>query len=239
MQYFTLFLVGCISMSFLLQFAEHPNLKIKHLIKRSRCIHCFHQLKMTDLIPIVSFVLFSGRCRYCSQPIPRSLLIGELLGGILLVYPTIFPIYVSTEIFYAVGLMLLTIGVIDLHSMIVQHRFLVLLFVLLLYLSHHFYVDLQHVILFLSLFFIGLIQNHLIGFGDIKLCLVMIFFFPMLFLYLFLELIFPVGCFFYLLTLLLKSKMTHCIPLVPSIFVSFILITSFYPHLINFYGGIL
>ncbi|CAD7359542.1 MULTISPECIES: prepilin peptidase [Staphylococcus] len=239
MQYCALFFVGCIAMSFLLQFAEHPDLKIKHLVKRSRCKYCFHQLQLTDLIPIVSFVLFSGRCRYCSKPIPKSLLIGELLGGTLLVYPTILPVYVSTEIFYAVGLMLLTIGVIDICSMIVQHRFLVLLFVLLLYFPHHLYVDLQHAILFLSLFFIGLIQNHLIGFGDIKLCLVMIFFFPMPFLFLFLEMIFPIGCLFYLLLRLLKSKMTHCIPLVPSIFVSFILTTSFYPHLINFYGGIL
>ena len=32
---------------------------------RSRCMHCNHTLSALDLIPVFSFLLLNGRCRYC------------------------------------------------------------------------------------------------------------------------------------------------------------------------------
>jgi leader peptidase (prepilin peptidase) / N-methyltransferase len=39
------------------------------LIDRSACDHCGHRLAVRDLVPLVSYVLARGRCRYCRMPI--------------------------------------------------------------------------------------------------------------------------------------------------------------------------
>ncbi|EKD93832.1 MAG: hypothetical protein ACD_28C00048G0002 [uncultured bacterium] len=36
---------------------------------RSQCTHCKTTLKATDLIPLVSYVLYKGKCRYCKESI--------------------------------------------------------------------------------------------------------------------------------------------------------------------------
>lgn len=37
---------------------------------RSKCTSCGHPLGWRDLVPIVSYILLRGRCRYCKEPIP-------------------------------------------------------------------------------------------------------------------------------------------------------------------------
>lgn len=37
--------------------------------ERSECTHCHHQLATKDLIPVLSWLLLRGRCRYCSKKI--------------------------------------------------------------------------------------------------------------------------------------------------------------------------
>ena len=37
--------------------------------RRSRCIHCHHLLAWYDLIPLISFMVLKGKCRYCCQPL--------------------------------------------------------------------------------------------------------------------------------------------------------------------------
>ncbi|MDQ2765335.1 MAG: prepilin peptidase, partial [Pseudomonadota bacterium] len=39
------------------------------VMARSACPKCGHRLGITDLIPVLSFLLLRGRCRYCRQPI--------------------------------------------------------------------------------------------------------------------------------------------------------------------------
>lgn len=51
----------------------------------SLCDHCGHRLALLDTIPILSFIVLRGRCRHCGQPIPRSTLWAELLGGVAFV----------------------------------------------------------------------------------------------------------------------------------------------------------
>ncbi len=46
---------------------------------RSICPHCKHQLAAADLVPIVSFVLLRGKCRYCQKPISWQYPIVELI----------------------------------------------------------------------------------------------------------------------------------------------------------------
>lgn len=37
--------------------------------ERSECVHCHHELAARDLVPILSWLLLRGRCRYCHKPI--------------------------------------------------------------------------------------------------------------------------------------------------------------------------
>lgn len=50
------------------------------------CFHCFHPLRWFDLVPIISFILSKGRCRYCQCRISLRYPIFELLSGLLLVF---------------------------------------------------------------------------------------------------------------------------------------------------------
>ena len=40
--------------------------------ERSECTHCHHILGPLDLIPVISWVLLRGKCRYCRHPIDDS-----------------------------------------------------------------------------------------------------------------------------------------------------------------------
>jgi len=48
---------------------------------RSRCPECGHTLSWLENVPIVSYIVLSGRCRACRQPIPARYLLIELLSA--------------------------------------------------------------------------------------------------------------------------------------------------------------
>jgi len=50
---------------------------------RSHCPHCSHILSWQDLIPVVSYLILGGRCRYCSKPISPRYLVVEVTCALL------------------------------------------------------------------------------------------------------------------------------------------------------------
>lgn len=62
-----------------------PLIKGKLADDRSRCLSCRHVLAWHDLVPVVSWVLLLGKCRYCRKPIGWTELILELVLGIMFV----------------------------------------------------------------------------------------------------------------------------------------------------------
>ena len=48
---------------------------------RSRCDECGYVLKWYDLIPVLSFLMFKGKCRMCKTKIDGSHLVSELMMG--------------------------------------------------------------------------------------------------------------------------------------------------------------
>lgn len=52
---------------------------------RSMCVHCGHQLGVTDLLPIVSWLGLRGKCRYCRKKIPWQYPLVELATPLLFV----------------------------------------------------------------------------------------------------------------------------------------------------------
>jgi leader peptidase (prepilin peptidase)/N-methyltransferase len=66
---------------------------------RSLCPHCRHLIRFFDNIPVVSYLILLGRCRYCRQPISIQYVVVELITGIgfLLCY-----LYFSANLIYMV-----------------------------------------------------------------------------------------------------------------------------------------
>lgn len=52
---------------------------------RSMCPHCHHVLASRDLMPVISWLLLRGKCRYCKLPIHWQYPVIELLTAALLV----------------------------------------------------------------------------------------------------------------------------------------------------------
>ncbi len=48
------------------------------LSDRSQCLHCGYELKWYDLIPVLSWLTLSGKCRKCRRPIGKFELLMEL-----------------------------------------------------------------------------------------------------------------------------------------------------------------
>lgn len=55
--------------------------------RRSVCPHCRHALGPRDLIPIASYLMLAGRCRYCRKPISIEYPLVELATAIVLLLP--------------------------------------------------------------------------------------------------------------------------------------------------------
>lgn len=51
---------------------------------RSQCDSCAETIEWYFLIPIVSYIILRGHCRWCGQRIPKSNLLSEIFFGILM-----------------------------------------------------------------------------------------------------------------------------------------------------------
>jgi prepilin signal peptidase PulO-like enzyme (type II secretory pathway) len=88
---FFLFILGLFFGSFLNVLADHLPQK-KSIFGRSHCEYCNKVLKWYDLIPVVSFVLLQGKCRYCHEQLSLKYPISEIVTGVLflMTYLSIF-----------------------------------------------------------------------------------------------------------------------------------------------------
>lgn len=50
---------------------------------RSRCPACANPIRAADNIPVISYLLLKGKCRYCSEPISLRYPIVEFITGVL------------------------------------------------------------------------------------------------------------------------------------------------------------
>ena len=50
---------------------------------RSYCPYCQHQLDLRDLIPVLSFLILRGKCRYCQQKISWQYPLVEIFTGLI------------------------------------------------------------------------------------------------------------------------------------------------------------
>lgn len=63
---------------------EHPTPPVFNLaVPRSRCPQCQHQLSALDNIPLLSWLVLKGRCRYCQTTIPKRYPLVELFTALI------------------------------------------------------------------------------------------------------------------------------------------------------------
>ncbi len=105
---------------------------------RSRCDHCGTVLQWFDMIPLLSFWLLRGRCRYCGKPIAVNHPVVEILTGSLFVWWYWFgffffslaeqPFIIMQPIFWLlVGMILLLIFFADLWYYLIPDSAVILL----------------------------------------------------------------------------------------------------------------
>lgn len=84
----------------------------------SHCGNCNTRLRWKDLIPIISYILLGGKCRYCGQKVSKRYLLVELFTGI--VFLLLYYIYGLSFIFikYCIAsAIMIVIGLIDFDTM--------------------------------------------------------------------------------------------------------------------------
>ncbi len=82
--YIWLFILGAFFGSFFNVLADRLS-KEQTIGGRSKCDKCKHVLAWYDLLPIISFTLLSGKCRYCRAPIAIGHLLAEIITGVMFI----------------------------------------------------------------------------------------------------------------------------------------------------------
>lgn len=77
------FILGTILGSFVKALADR-SLAGKTFRGRSYCASCKHTLQWYDLLPVFSYLMLSGKCRYCHKKIPVEYLLVEVVMGVLI-----------------------------------------------------------------------------------------------------------------------------------------------------------
>lgn len=186
--YLFIFILGACLGSFICVLVDRIPRSEQILKGRSYCEHCKHVLGPFDLIPIVSFVIFGGKCRYCHAKIPSHLVIVELTSAILLTLLYFFTItnglsFVQFILLAIILLSLIGIFYTDVFSGIIPDEFIVsialstlayLYFFKINDLFAHFAVGIATLLFFLILFLITKARG--MGFGDVKFAFALGFF---------------------------------------------------------------
>jgi len=113
------FLFGLIVGSFLNSVIYRLQTGESFLFKRSYCPHCQHTLNWQDLIPVLSFLILRGKCRYCQKPISLQYPLVELATGFLFVS---FFIFHFSFLIYLITCFLIIIFVYDLKHYIIPDK---------------------------------------------------------------------------------------------------------------------
>jgi leader peptidase (prepilin peptidase)/N-methyltransferase len=152
---------------------------------RPRCPHCEHPLAARELVPVVSWFVARGRCRYCDEPITGAYPAVEGVTALLFLAAALrfgaSWVLVPILLLFA---MLVAVSVVDLYDYRIPDRivFPTLVLALPLIAAVSFVYDLPEAIVwgvvgavvFAGLLFVtSLLPGGGLGFGDVKLALVL------------------------------------------------------------------
>ncbi len=202
---------------------------------RSKCDYCHKQITWHDNVPLFSFIILGGKCRFCQKKIPLLYFLTELLAFLLGI--AFYFIYLNSPFLqnlpplqlilgFLILFTLLFVFLADLQYFLVPDFFVILLSILALFWQMLFGQGWQLPILalffstgfFCSLYFLArkLLKKEALGLGDIKLMmpLALILSWPKIVLSIFLA--FIIGGIFAMLVLITgRKKIGQALPFAP------------------------
>ncbi len=146
------------------------------VVVRSHCMSCGKQIKWYDLVPLVSFLILRGKCRYCKAKLSWQYPAVEALNGILYGIIVLVNGFNITSILYCLATSaLLALSIIDWRTYEIPPSFNIFIGILgiirlILDLPHwyNYVIGFVSVSGFLLLIFL-VTKGRGIGFGDVKL----------------------------------------------------------------------
>ena len=165
-----IFMIGTCFGSFI-SCMSHRYMTHESILGRSHCDYCGHTLHVFDLIPVLSYILLKGQCRYCHHKLDMSLLVHELTAGFLFI---LFYIHDGLSILYLSHIASLTcfyiISIIDFHLYEIPDSYLLISLLTsfkMIYLKESL-IFILFLILFVFLFY-KVAGEEGLGGGDIKM----------------------------------------------------------------------
>jgi leader peptidase (prepilin peptidase)/N-methyltransferase len=179
--YFFIGFLGLCMGSFLSVIVSRLDRKGGILMGRSECPDCHKILAWYDLIPVLSYVLLRGRCRYCSSRISIVYPLFELTSSLVFIsYFLVNGLNLGIEDIYYLSLLVLLTSLIffDALYLILPDK-IVIPMALLAILYDIFFRRVELLNLLLSAFLFSLVfaiiylisKGRAMGFGDVKLAL--------------------------------------------------------------------
>jgi len=214
----------------------------------SHCPNCNHELKWYDNIPLFSYLILKGKCRYCAEKISFRYPLVEFINGII--YVLLFITYGLSLHFIYLSLLtsvLLSIAIIDIKHQIIPDSLVISVFVMsILFKAINFFIydvpfefldSLFGTIVGVGFFLILLLVSHGgMGGGDITLIGALGFILGLKNTILTILLSFIIGAIISLILLIFKFKtMKDPIPFGPFIILAFYLSYFFSDRIISFY----
>ena len=155
----------------------------KSLSGRSFCPHCKHTLSWLDLIPVFSFLFLGGKCRYCKKKISWQYPLVEIATGIifLLIFKFLnFYNFLNLFFLFYVAAVLIIIFIYDLKHYLIPDKVLFpAIIIALVYRIFGNFSLLENYLLAaliasgFFLFFFLVSKGRWMGFGDVKLAVLL------------------------------------------------------------------
>ena len=179
------FLFGCVFGSFFAVVGERLPRGENFITGTSHCNSCNHRLHFIDMIPIITYLINKGKCRYCGEKIPVLLPLVEILTGLLFAV-SYYSFHFSYDTLIALGVVAIFMIVLvsDLNYYVIPDEvliFFIFYFIILQALKGGINGMSTHVVtgffLFLLMYFIMILGEKIfkkesLGGGDVKLLFV-------------------------------------------------------------------
>lgn len=176
--YGLLFVLGSSLGSFFILVGSRTVKKQSIVSPGSHCTNCETQLKIYELIPVISWLFLRGKCRTCQTKIPVSYILLEALSGVIMV-TSCYLLAWSTETIVAMTFyyLLLTITISDLEKHKIPNAVLLPFFIIGLFerilisktINWYFNPFLGIIVGFGIMFLLAYFSKGGMGGGDIKL----------------------------------------------------------------------
>jgi len=144
---------------------------------KSKCPLCGHDLGILDLIPVFSFILLKGKCRYCKKRISVQYVLVEILTGILFL---LTYLYLNNIIFWLFIISIFTIiFIVDLKTFIIPDKILIPTILISLFYVILFQGDIVNRLIGAGIWFLFFLAINVfskgkwMGFGDVKLAILL------------------------------------------------------------------